>query len=135
VLTATQMMAAGAGHVLQPRLRPHAEIEAKYGPRLWPVWLLLFMRSDGPHIHRTVAKIATGGNPVDNYWRVGNTLGAIRLSAGRFARVVRGTGSQITCDEVHPDTGLPVIGFNVPDWSGLCGRAREAAAVFPGIRT
>jgi hypothetical protein len=62
-------------------------------------------------------------------------LGAIDLSSGRIGRVVRGTGSQMTCDKVHPDTGLPVIGFSVPDWSKLCGLAREAAAVFPGIRT
>jgi len=135
VPTTAQTMAEGAGYIIQPRLRPDAEIEAKFGPRLWSVRLLVFMRPDGPHIHRAVAKIATGGNPADNYWRFGNMLGAIDLSSGRIVGVVRGTGAEMTRDEPHPDTGLPVIGFGLPHWTTLCDVAREAATVFPGIRT
>ena len=130
-----QAIAEGAGYVLQSRLRPAAEIEALFGPRLWSVRLLVFVRPGGPHIHRAVAKIATGANPADNYWRAGNMLGAIELSTGRIAGVVRGTGSTIQRDEVHPDTGRMVVGFEVPHWSQLCALACEAAVVFPGIRT
>jgi len=135
VPTTAQTMAEGAGYILQPRLRPHAEIEAQFGPRLWSVRLLIFIRPDGPRIHRAVAKIATGDNAADNYWRSGNMLGAIDLSSGRVVGAVRGTGAQTRRDEPHPDTGQAVIGFGVPHWSTLCGLAREAAAVFPGIRT
>lgn len=130
-----QAVAEGAGYVLQPRLRPAAEIEALYGPRLWSIRLLVFIRPGGPHIHRAVAKIATGTNPADNYWRVGNMLGQVEVSCGRIAGVVRGTGSTMRRDEAHPDTGRTVIGFEVPHWSRLCALACEAAAVFPGIRT
>ena len=28
-----------------------------------------------------------------------------------------------------------MIGFGIPDWPRLCDLAREAASVFPGIRT
>ncbi len=135
VLTTAQMLAAGAGYVLQPRLRPDAEIAAKFRPRLCSVRLLVFIRPNGPQIHRAVAKIATGDNPADNYWRPGNMLGAIDLSSGRIRGVVRGTGAQTRRDEPHPDTGLPVIGFGIPHWCKLCELAREAAAIFPGIRT
>ena len=41
-------------------------------------------------------------------------LAAIELSTGRIAGVVRGTGSTMQRDEVHPDTGRAVIGFEVP---------------------
>jgi hypothetical protein len=130
-----QAIAEGAGYVLQPRLRPAAEIETLFGPRLWSIRLLVFIRPGGPHIHRAVAKIATGTNPADNYWRAGNMLGAVEVSCGRIAGVVRGTGSTMRRDEAHPDTGRAVIGFEVPHWSRLYALAREAAAVFPGIRT
>lgn len=135
VLTTAQTMAGGAGYVIQPRLRPDAEIEAKFGSRLWSVRVLVFIRPNGPQIHRAVVKIATGDNPADNYWRPGNMLGAVDLSSGRIRGVVRGTGAEMTRDETHPDTGLPVIGFGLPHWTTLCGLAREAATVFPGIRT
>ena len=135
VLTTAQTMAGGAGYVIQPRLRPDAEIEAKFGSRLWSVRVLVFIRPNGPQIHRAVAKIAAGDNPADNYWRPGNMLGAVDLSSGRIRGVVRGTGAEMTRDETHPDTGLPVIGFGLPHWTTLCGLAREAATVFPGIRT
>ena len=135
VPTTAQTVAEGAGYVIQPRLRPVPEIEANFGPRLWSLRLLVFIRPNGPHIHRAVAKIATGDNAADNYWRPGNMLGAIDLSSGRIVGVVRGTGAEMTRDEPHPDTGLPVIGFGLPHWTTLCGLAREAATVFPGIRT
>ena len=135
VPTTAQTMAEGAGYIIQPRLRPDAEIEGKFGPRLWSVRLLVFMRSDGPYIHRVVVKIATGGNPADNYWRSGNMLGAIDLASGRIVGVVRGTGAEMTRDEPHLDTGLQVIGFGLPHWTTLCGLTRKAATVFPGIRT
>jgi hypothetical protein len=130
-----QEMAGAAGYILQPRLRPAREIEAAYGPRLWSVRLLVFVRPAGPSIHRALAKIATGTNPADNFWRSGNMLGAIDLSTGQITGVVRGSGAEMTRDEPHPDTRQTLIGFAIPDWRHLCDLAREAASVFPGIRT
>ncbi len=48
---------------------------------------------------------------------------------------VRGTGVQLTRDEAHPDTGQTVNGFDIPHWPELCDLTRQAASVFPGIRT
>lgn len=135
VQSLAQAMAEGAGYVLQPRLRPAPEIEAIFGSRLWSVRLLVFVRPGGPYIHRAVAKIATGTNPADNYWRSGNMLGAVDLSTGRITGVARGTAAEMKRDEPHPDTGQPMIGVGIPDWPRLSDLAREAASVFPGIRT
>jgi hypothetical protein len=130
-----QEMAGASGYILQPRLRPAREIEAAFGPWLWSVRLLVFVRPTGPSIHRALAKIATGTNPADNFWRSGNMLGAIDLSTGQISGVVRGTGAEMARNEAHPDTGQPLIDFAIPDWWHLYELALEAASVFPGIRT
>lgn len=88
-----------------------------------------------PLIHRAVAKIATGNNPADNYWRAGNMLGAIDLEAGRITRTVRGTGADLTANENHPGTNRPIVGAVIPDWEWLTALVSEAAKVFAGIRT
>ncbi len=77
VLQVAQCLSGGSGFILQPRLRPDRQIAEQFGSRLWSLRLLVLLRPDGPQIHRAVAKIATGGNPADNYWRAGNMLGAI----------------------------------------------------------
>ena len=128
-------MSEGSGFILQPRLRPDPQIAVRFEPRLWSLRLLVLLRPEGSHIHRAVAKIVTGANPADSYWRTGNMLGAIDRSTGRTASCVRGTGAQLTRDEVHPDTGQPVMGFEITQWSELCDLTHQAASVFPGIRT
>jgi hypothetical protein len=82
VPTAAQTIAAGAGYVLQPRLRPDAEIEAKFGPRLWSVRLLVFIRPAGPRIHRCRGE--------DRDWRQpGRQLLADRKHARRDRPLIR----------------------------------------------
>jgi hypothetical protein len=97
--------------------------------------VIVLVASTGPLIHRAVAKIATGQNPADNFWRRGNMLGAIDLATGRIARVVQGTGAEMVIDRVHPDTCRPITGTPIPDWESLTALATTAAALLPGIRT
>ena len=125
----------GAGFLLQRRLNQAPQLAALFGPRLWSVRVLVFLRRSGPTIHRAVAKIATGANPADNYWRTGNMLGAIELTSGIIQRVVRGAGADLAVNEPHPDTGRPVIGTPIPDWPRLVELVKSAATVFAGIRT
>ena len=88
-----------------------------------------------PLIHRAAAKIAVGRNPADNFWGVGNMIGAVDAANGRITRVVRGTEMDQRVNEPHPDTGHPVVGRIIRDWEAIIERVREAAALFPGIRT
>jgi hypothetical protein len=64
----------------------------------------VFVTPEGPVIHRAAAKIATGINAADNYWRPGNRLGAIDIATGKITRVVCGTGLTLEEDGLHPDT-------------------------------
>jgi hypothetical protein len=85
-------MVGGAGYAIQRRLAPAPKTAAVFDLRLWPVRLLVLVTPAAPLIHRAVAKIAVGRNPADNFWRVGNMIGAIDASNGRITRVVPGTG-------------------------------------------
>jgi hypothetical protein len=125
----------GSGFLIQRRLSPAPDLAARFGPRLWSARLLVLVTPNGPVIHRAVAKIATGTNPADNYWRPGNRLGAINLASGRITRVVHGAGADLVIDAPHPDTGAPIVGTTIPGWQALTDLVRTASQVFAGIRT
>ena len=128
-------LASGTGYVIQRRLDGNARLARLFGPRLWSVRALVLAGPSGPVIHRAVAKIATGNNPADNFWRRGNMLGAIELETGLINRVVRGTGAEMSLDEAHPDTKRPIVGTLIPQWEALTRLVVSAAEILPGIRT
>ena len=125
----------GSGFLIQRRLSAAPDLAARFGQRLWSARLLVLVTPNGPVIHRAVAKIATGTNPADNYWRPGNRLGAIDLASGRITRVVHGAGADLVIDAPHPDTGAPIVGTTIPGWQALTEMVRTASRVFAGIRT
>jgi len=132
---AAELAARESGFLLQRRLTAHSGLSRRFGPALWSVRLLVLLTPAGPVVHRAVAKIATGVNPADNFWRPGNMLGAVDRDTGVIRRVVRGTGAGMVVDEAHPDTGQPIIGTTLPGWAETLELARTAAQVLPGIRT
>ena len=86
-------------------------------------------------IHRAGAKIATGTNAADNFWRPRNMLGAIELATGTITRMVRGTGIETAVNLLHPDTGAQIVGAPIPDWGPVLDLTAAAACVLPSIRT
>ena len=103
-------LVGGAGYLIQRRLNPAPELADRFGPRLWSARLLVFVTPEGPVIHRAAAKVTTGVNAADNYWRAGNRLGAIDIATGTITRVVCGTGLTLEEDGLHPDTQQPIVG-------------------------
>lgn len=134
---AGRLAAEPGGALLQRRLSPHPALAARFGPRLWSVRILVLLGPDGgaPRPHRATAKIATGANPADNFWRPGNMLGALDPATGRITRVVRGTGAARETDPSHPDTGAPIAGTALPDWAAVADLALRGARLFPGLGT
>jgi hypothetical protein len=123
------------GYLFQQRLRQDPALAAEFGPRLWSVRALVLQGASGPKIHRAVAKIATGQNPADNYWRQGNMVGAIALDSGTIWRVVSGSGARLSAGHLHPDTGKPIPGTTIPDWERIQELIEAASPIFAGIRT
>jgi hypothetical protein len=130
-----ETMISPRGYLVQRRLRQAPALAALFGPRLWSVRVLVLQAEAGPRVHRAVAKIATGSNPADNYWRRGNMLGAIDLETGGIFRVVSGTGAVLEINGSHPDTGHPIVGTLIPGWERIKTLVVSAAPVFAGIRT
>jgi hypothetical protein len=97
------------GYLVLRRLRQAPALADLFGPRLWSVRLLVFHGATGPVIHRAVAKIATGTNAADNYWRPGHMLGAINLETGVILGWFAGQAlaSKSTAIAPIPDTQLP----------------------------
>jgi hypothetical protein len=81
---ATTLASREAGYLLQRRMKAHPRLATLFGPPLWSVRVLVLLTATGPIIHRAVAKIATGRNPADNFWRRGNMIGAIDLTTGQI---------------------------------------------------
>jgi hypothetical protein len=132
---ATTLASREAGYILQRRMKAHPRLATLFGPRLWSVRLLVLLTATGPIIHRAVAKIATGRNPADNFWRRGNMIGAIDLRTGQIVRVVRGTGADLAVNPVHPDTGRAIIGTAIPEWDSLAALVEDTSRLLPAIRT
>jgi hypothetical protein len=124
-----------AGYIIQRRMKAHPRLTALFGPPLWSVRVLVLLTTTGPIIHRAVAKIATGLNPADNFWRRGNMIGAIDLATGQITRVVRGTGVDMALNPLHPDTGRAIIGTVIPDWDSLAALVKDTSRLLPAIRT
>jgi hypothetical protein len=123
------------GYIVQRRLRSDPGLAAAFGPRLWSVRVFVLQGKAGPRIHRATAKIATGSNPADNYWRQGNMLGAIDLESGQILRTVTGSGADLRVNSAHPDTGRPIVGTQIPEWNMLTDIVLTAAPIFAGIHT
>ena len=128
-------LVGGAGYLIQRRLTPALELADRFGPRLWSTRLLVFVTPEGPVIHRAAAKVATGVNAADNYWRTGNRLGAIDITTGQISRVVWGTGLSLEEDPLHPDTQQAIVGTAIPNWDQIVHDVKLAAQTFAGIRT
>ena len=128
-------LVGGAGYLIQRRLTPALKLVDHFGPRLWSARLLVFVTPEGPVIHRAAAKVATGLNAADNYWRTGNRLGAIDIATGNITRVVCGTGLTLEENGLHPDTQQPIVGTTVPNWAQIVHDVRLAVQTFAGIRT
>jgi hypothetical protein len=76
--------------------------------------------------------VATGHNVIDNFdgGRTGNMVGAVDVQTGRVFRVVAGYQSRGTR---HPDTGVELNGFLLPDWREIVDVVRQASSQFPGL--
>lgn len=104
------------GYVFQPLIFPHPRIAELCGERLASVRVITALTEAGPTVIRACWKVPAGGNMADNYWRAGNLLAQIDLSNGRVLRITSGAGLDTVLHERHPDTGMPLIGFEIPHW-------------------
>lgn len=62
-------------------------------------------------------------------------IGAIDLESGKILRVVSGSGARLRLTDVHPDTGRPIVGTQISQWSELKELVLAAAPIFAGVHS
>lgn len=82
---------------------------------------------DRTDIIHPVLRVGRGGNIVDNSHSGGISCG-IDVDTGKIISAADANGRRY---ETHPDTGVRLIGFNVPDWEEAKSLAIELARVLP----
>lgn len=123
------------GYLIQRILQPHADPLRHFGKTLPSIRFLVLLNDDGAAIESAVVKIPRSHNIADNYWRSGNMLGSVNQETGIIERVVTGAGDSYREITVHADTGISLIGYQLPDWRQAISLCLKAATMFPGIRT
>lgn len=121
-----------AGYLFQKRLTPHRDVRAMCGNRLACVRIITLWGDQGPEVFRTAWKIPAGANVADNYWR-GNILAQLDPDSGAIRSAWRPVRIWSERLDAHPDTGVALIGREVPGWSGIVDLALDCARAFPGV--
>ncbi len=119
----------GEGYLFQPRIVPHAATRAICGNRLATVRVLTLYREGEVQIFRACEKMPAGANVADNFWRPGNLLVELDMASGARKSAISGSGPDIRAHSHHPDSGAPIVGTAVPNWSSLCDLARDGARI------
>ncbi len=88
------------------------------------------MFDDGVEVIAAFFRTGRGGNIVDNAG-AGGVFGTIDIGTG----VVDAVGDEYgNSYEVHPDTGIRMLGFQIPHWEEAVEMAKELASVVKGNR-
>lgn len=72
-------------------------------------------------------RMGRGNNIVDNAG-AGGVFGAIDVASGR---VIAASDEFHHTFDVHPDTGVPIVGFKLPQWNEACEMAKQLAVLIP----
>jgi hypothetical protein len=117
---------AGRDFLVQERLVNHPAIAA-FTPAIATVRMTNFLIDGKVNCPIALMKIPVGDNVADNFWRPGNLLANIDARSGEIVRAMRGAGPQTEELSEHPDTGAPLVGFQVPFWDDLLELNRSVA--------
>jgi hypothetical protein len=123
------------GWILQEVLTAHRDIAAICGDKISGVRIHTFLSARGPKIHRAIWKINVGTRDSDNFHHgsSGNMLAAVDVEHGQVVRVVSGIGFDQKVNPVHPVSGKPLLGFQIPDWKRIRDLVLDASTNFPGL--
>ncbi|MFK7930784.1 MAG: sugar-transfer associated ATP-grasp domain-containing protein, partial [Myxococcota bacterium] len=120
------------GYLIQPRLNPHPDVAAHCGPALSTFRTVVMQDENGAEILDVAFKMTVHGQVADNFWR-GNLLGGVRLEDGKVERVVNAPGTKGKRVAKHPDTGMELVGWHLPDWDLFKETVIDATLALPGL--
>ena len=134
-----------AGYLFQAKSAQHPVLDALTGGRVAAIRLCIVLMPDGPLLHRVTWKLPVGGSMTNHVIGAsGNIRCWVDPSSGRVISARRGPtttdtpfaalGLFGTPIEEHPDTGAPLIGFEIPGWHCFVNECLTLSLLFPAIR-
>lgn len=82
----------------------------------------------------TTLKLGIGTSRVDNM-HAGGIAAPVDAISGQVSGAALSSSVRCNGYVVHPDTQVPIIGFQVPYWNSVLELARTAARIVPQVRT
>lgn len=119
------------GFLLQTAINPHPRMAEVAGPAIGCVRVVTVNDGNGPKPVYSVWKLPAPTAMSDNFWQAGSLLSLINLRTGVVETCQRGVGLKAELLELHPTSGAPVVGFELPYWEETLQVAVDAHAVFP----
>ena len=121
------------GYLLQTALAPHSALAEITGQAVGAVRLVT--AHDGIDAWPLYAlwKIPGPGAASDNFWQAGSMLALLDLSSGRITRCQRGLGLEGHQPDHHPESGVPLLGRQLPHWTALVELGCTTHALFPEL--
>ncbi len=121
--------------LIQELLAPHPVLAMAAGSTLATVRASVLRREESSTIHRTILRIPTGANMVDNFdgGTTGNLVGWVNPATGEVVSVYSGTGVTQVRVVRHPDTGVKLEGLLLPDWTEACALLKRASRLLSAM--
>jgi hypothetical protein len=124
---------AQRGYLFQEVKHPAGPILSACGDRIACARIVILVGASEPEIFRALWKVPAASNIADNFWRPGNLLAALDVGTGRLTRVVCGAGLEQREVELHPDSGVGLIGMHLPHWQEVKALSLSGARVLSGL--
>jgi hypothetical protein len=124
------------GWILQVPLTAHSQIrDLTHSDKISGLRIHTFLSPRSIEVTKAMFKINVGAKDSDNFEHgaSGNMLGAVEISTGKIIRAISGTGFNQTLNSKHPQTGIDIIGFQIPYWGEVLDLVRDAQKAFPGF--
>ena len=124
------------GYLFQRCLGPHPVLREICGNSLSTVRVVVKLSDHGPRAISAAWRIPRRLSVTDNFTHgtSGNLLGRFDLDTGSVLEVINGIGFDRSTVSVHPDTGTPLTGIQLPDWQAALRICLAAAHSLPGLR-
>lgn len=122
------------GYLFQDTLKLAPEIQALSDwTAICGVRIACLNDAQGVQPLRAVWKLAVPPNHVDNFslGKYGNLLANVDLATGTIGKVISAFWPKTQIHAVHPLSGKPLEGFQLPQWPKLLQAVRDAGPVFP----
>jgi hypothetical protein len=121
------------GWVVQERIVQHAKLAALHPRSVNTARLVTLCGDDGvPTVIAGVLRIGTGNSEIDNTTG-GGIVASIDLGTGRCGAAI--SRYRVSEHKVHPQSGLPIVGFEVPYWAQVTSEVIRAHRLVPFPRT